>query len=70
MLTRLMTTAAAITLVATPALTQDVLVENQGADELRGNWVIGATVTSTEGERIGAIDDVILDNEEGNVTAA
>ena len=45
-------------------------MENQGADELRGDWVIGATVMSTEGEEIGAIDDVILDAEEGNVTAA
>lgn len=70
MWTKLMTTATALTLVAAPALTQEVVVENQGADELRGDWIVGATVTSVEGERIGPIDDVILDAEEGNVTAA
>ncbi|KPQ16685.1 MAG: hypothetical protein HLUCCO18_07485 [Rhodobacteraceae bacterium HLUCCO18] len=68
--TKMITTATAVALVAVPAFAQDVVMENQGADELRGDWVIGATVMSTEGEEIGAIDDVILDAEEGNVTAA
>lgn len=56
--------------VATTATSQEALVTGQGDDELRGEWVIGANVTSTEGESIGSIEDIILDQEEGIVTAA
>ncbi|SEO81406.1 PRC-barrel domain-containing protein [Salinihabitans flavidus] len=52
------------------ASAQDALVTEQGANELRGEWVIGARITSPDGETIGNIEDIILDQEEGNVTAA
>jgi len=57
-------------LAAAPALAQDVIVEEQGASDLRGDWVLGARVTSTQGERIGSIEDLIIDQEEGSINAA
>jgi sporulation protein YlmC with PRC-barrel domain len=70
MRTELLAAAAVTALAAGPALAQDVLVSSQGANELRADWVVGATVTSTQGETIGSIQDIILDGEEGDVTAA
>jgi len=57
-------------MVAATATSQEALVTNQGDDELRGEWVIGADVTSPEGDSIGSIEDIILSQEDGTVTAA
>lgn len=46
------------------------LVTEQQPNELRGDWVIGTSVTSPDGETIGSIQDLIIDEEEGKVTAA
>src|SRR5699024_7281337 len=43
----------------------DKVVREQSTAELRLKWVTGATVLSPDGEKIGAISDLILDNESG-----
>lgn len=48
----------------------DVIVEDQAGSEVRGDWVLGARVKSPDGGPIGSIEDLILDQEEGSVTAA
>jgi sporulation protein YlmC with PRC-barrel domain len=70
MRTKLLAAAATAALAAGPALAQDVLVSSQGPNELRADWIVGANVTSTQGETIGSIQDIILDGDEGDVTAA
>lgn len=55
---------------ATAQETGDVIVEDQAGSEVRGDWVLGARVTSPEGESIGSIEDLILDQEDGSVNAA
>lgn len=70
---RFLGTAAALALAtapALPAISQEAVVETQDASELRTNWIIGANVTATTGESIGAIEEIILDSESGEVTAA
>lgn len=65
--------AIAAPLVALPAIAQDaedVIVEDQGGSEVRGDWVLGARVTTPEGASIGSIEDLILDLDEGTVNAA
>jgi len=62
--------AASAVLVAGTVLAQDVLRNNQDSSEMRGSWIIGAGVTSTAGEDVGSIDDILLDEEDGSVTAA
>jgi sporulation protein YlmC with PRC-barrel domain len=57
-------------LLATSAVAQDALVTQQGADELRGDWVIGASVTSMEDETIGDIEDIIINEADGTIVAA
>lgn len=57
-------------LVASPAFAQEVLKEEQATSELRGDWILGGRVTSPEGEMIGSIEDMIIDEEDGRVTAA
>ena len=49
---------------------EDVIVENQSGSELRGDWVLGARVATPDQEVIGAIEDLILNAEDGNVNAA
>ncbi|MFP4451527.1 MAG: PRC-barrel domain-containing protein, partial [Rhodosalinus sp.] len=69
----LMLGAVAVPLLALPAIAQDeedVIVEDQGGSELRGDWMLGARVTSPEGEAIGSIEDLILDQDDGTVNAA
>jgi len=56
--------------IASPALAQDTIRQNQASEELRADWVVGTTVRTPAGETIGTIDDVLLDKEEGAVTAA
>lgn len=48
----------------------DKVVREQSTDELRLKWVTGATVLSPDGEKIGAISDLILDKESGQMVAA
>jgi sporulation protein YlmC with PRC-barrel domain len=48
----------------------EAVVTEQASSELRGDWVMGTTVTSPDGENIGAIQDVIIDPEQGQITAA
>lgn len=65
--------AIAAPLIAQTAIAQDaeqVIVENQAGSEVRGDWVLGARVYNPEGEFIGSIEDLILDQEDGAVNAA
>lgn len=48
----------------------DVIVESQELEEVRGDWVLGARVLTPEGVRIGNIEDLIIDKENGSVNAA
>ncbi|NNU80210.1 PRC-barrel domain-containing protein [Halovulum dunhuangense] len=65
-----LTTALALPLIAAPILAQDAIVENMDPVELRGDWIIGSTVTSPQEETIGSIVDVVFDQEEGRINAA
>jgi len=65
--------AAGSLAVASAAFAQDadeVIVPEQGTSELRVDWVLGSRVYSLDGERIGSIEDLILDEEDGAVNAA
>lgn len=64
------TIAIAAGLTLAPALAQEAIVGEQGASDLRGDWVLGSRITSTQGESIGSIEDLIIDQEEGTITAA
>ncbi len=55
---------------AQPVAPNAVVMSQQEANELRGDWIMGATVNSLEDEVIGSINDLILDTEDGRVTAA
>lgn len=46
------------------------VAQQQAANELRLDWITAATVTSPEGERIGDINDLIVDGENGGMIAA
>lgn len=73
MLKKLAMAAIAAPLVIQPAYGQtadDVIVESQARSEVRGDWVLGARVTTPDGEIIGSIEDLILDEEDGSVNAA
>jgi sporulation protein YlmC with PRC-barrel domain len=48
----------------------DAVVTEMAPSEVRADWIIGTSVTSPDDETIGSIEDVILDQEEGRVTAA
>jgi sporulation protein YlmC with PRC-barrel domain len=48
----------------------DVLRDSQDMTELRTDWIIGASVATPDGDRVGTIDGLLLDEEEGRVTAA
>ena len=62
--------AALACAVASPAPAQDPIRQDQASEELRADWIVGTTVTTPEGETIGTINDVLLDQEDGAVTAA
>jgi len=57
-------------LAAAPAFAQEAIVAEQGSSDLRGDWVLGSRINSTEGEAVGSIEDLIIDQDEGNITAA
>jgi len=61
--------AAALLFSGTVAAQEEVR-QNQRPAELRADWIIGTTVTSPEGETIGTVDDLLLDEKEGSVSAA
>ena len=48
----------------------EAIVREQAPNELLVDWITDTTVRSPEGEAIGEIDDLILDNETGQLTAA
>ena len=48
----------------------DKVVQEQAANELRLDWVTGATVTSPDGETIGKVSDLIMDRDSGQMVAA
>lgn len=50
--------------------TSDKIAREQAANELRIDWVTGASVTSPTDEAIGEVRDVIVDAESGQVIAA
>lgn len=63
----------AVPLVMQPAFAQEaqeVIVQSQGGSEVRADWVLGGRVTTPDGEMIGSIEDLILDEEDGSVNAA
>lgn len=46
------------------------IVRQQAPNELRVDWITGATVRSPEDENIGSVQDLILDQDSGQITAA
>lgn len=59
--------------VIQPAYSQSadkVIVERQHGSELHEDWVLGARVTTPDGDVIGSIEDLILDEEDGTANAA
>lgn len=46
------------------------IVREQAPNELRVDWITGTTVTSPDGETIGNVNDLIIDGETGEMTAA
>lgn len=46
------------------------VVQQQAGNELRLDWVTGATVTSPDGETIGKVSDLIMDRDSGQMVAA
>ncbi|MRX51714.1 hypothetical protein GI374_15020 [Paracoccus sp. S-4012] len=62
-------TTTATTDAAVVASGADVVVRDQAPNELRVDWITGATVESPTGENIGSINDLIMD-ETGQITAA
>ena len=64
------TLTALALLMSGPILAQDAVRQNQQSQELRADWIVGTTVRTPAGETIGTIDDLLLDREDGSVTAA
>lgn len=67
---RIVAAFAAVPLFVAGALAQDAVVSSMAPNELRADWVTGATVMSTQNETIGRIEDVIIDTSDGAVKAA
>jgi sporulation protein YlmC with PRC-barrel domain len=53
-----------------PVDVPDTVMQAQEPTDLLGSWIIGATVRSTEGEDIGPIRDLLINQEDGTVTGA
>jgi sporulation protein YlmC with PRC-barrel domain len=62
--------AVAAALLISGAVAAQEVRQNQEPQELRADWIVGTTVTSPEGETIGTIDDLLLNQEDGSVSAA
>lgn len=67
---KIMALAAGLSLSGGALAAEDVLRQDQKAEELRGQWVIGSTVRTPDGEVVGQIEDLIVDQKDGSVTAA
>lgn len=50
--------------------TPESIVREQAPNELRLDWITGTNVTSPDGESIGNVNDLIVDGETGQLTAA
>ena len=61
---------AATLLVSGAVVAQEELRRNQQPQELRVDWIVGTTVTDPQGETIGTVDDLLLDQDDGSVSAA
>lgn len=48
----------------------DMVAQEQAPNELRLDWITGASVTSPDGDAIGDINDLIVDGETGQMIAA
>lgn len=46
------------------------VMSEQQSEELRGDWLLGTRIQSAEGETIGSIEELIIDQQSGSVTAA
>ena len=64
------TSLASIVLVTTILGQAEVLRNSQDMSELRTDWVIEAPVVTPDGDRVGSIDGLLLDETDGQVTAA
>lgn len=65
-----MAAALGIAAAAPLAAQDDVLRRTQEASELRTNWIIGSSVTTPDGETVGTLDELLVDEEAGSVTGA
>jgi len=61
--------AVSLPLLAGTAAAQDQFVQQQDADVLRGDWIVGADVMSEAGAEVGSIDDILI-APDGTATAA
>lgn len=57
------------TMFAGMAVADAPVLDRQSSDDLLGGWVIGAAVDSPTGERIGSIDDILIDADAGEIIA-
>ncbi|WP_143025632.1 PRC-barrel domain-containing protein [Paracoccus isoporae] len=48
----------------------DKIAREQSGNELRVDWITGASVTSPDGDSIGDVNDIIVDSESGSMIAA
>lgn len=48
----------------------ETIMQQQASNELRVDWITGTTVRSRQDETIGSIDDLIIDQETNEITAA
>lgn len=75
MLKRLLLATAIGAAMATPVLAQDAaappvrpppaeaLIASEGATDLRADKLIGASVYNTDGESVGAVEDIVFDRD-------
>lgn len=64
------TEAPAADAEGTDVASSESVVREQTQNELRLDWITGTNVKSPDGETIGDINDVIVDGETGELTAA
>jgi sporulation protein YlmC with PRC-barrel domain len=48
----------------------EVIKTAQDQTEMRGSWIIGATVLSPDGEVVGGIEDLLIDTDDGTISGA
>ena len=62
--------AGLMAMTSTSVLANEVVRNTQENQELRGDWVIGATVRAPDESVVGTITDLLIDEQQGTVTAA